>query len=225
MVPADAQNGTDVNHRDRTRVLFERIADQRSGEYHRTVVSRLSQRRVRSVVMRFVGRSLDAVTAPRVLDAGCGLGDSSRAVAGRYPKAEVLGVDFSPGTIALAQSRALPSVRFACGELTTLPVVDRWAHLTICVNTLHHVQPSEQRRALEELARVTGQDLIVEIKNADSLYFKRHSKRVEGVPITPTTSGAVSGVLADRGFDLRRTWRFLGVGWLSPLEVLWFRRG
>jgi ubiquinone/menaquinone biosynthesis C-methylase UbiE len=175
--------------------------------------------------MRFVDRSLDAVAAPKVLDVGCGLGDFTRALAGRYPKAEVVGVDFSPQTISLAQAGPPPSVQYVCGELTALPVSDGWAHLTTCINTLHHVEASEQRRALEDLARVTTHHLVIEIKNANSLYFKRHSKSVEGVPIAPTTSRAVEGVLAEQGFQLQHTWRFFGASVLSPLEVLWFRMG
>jgi trans-aconitate 2-methyltransferase len=47
----------------------------------------------------------------RVVDLGCGPGNSTELLAGRFPKAEVIGLDNSPDMLAAARKR-LPNTRF-----------------------------------------------------------------------------------------------------------------
>ena len=47
---------------------------------------------------------LTAIAPTRVVDVGCGTGRPTRALAQRYPKAEVIGVDLAPGMLAVAES-------------------------------------------------------------------------------------------------------------------------
>ncbi|HET7715691.1 MAG TPA: trans-aconitate 2-methyltransferase [Bauldia sp.] len=52
----------------------------------------------------------------RVLDLGCGPGNSTELLAARYPQAEVVGLDSSPEMIAEARKR-LPSAEFIVGDI------------------------------------------------------------------------------------------------------------
>ena len=52
----------------------------------------------------------------RVLDVGCGPGNSTELLAGRYPQAEIVGIDSSPEMIAAARKR-LPSADFAVADI------------------------------------------------------------------------------------------------------------
>jgi trans-aconitate 2-methyltransferase len=59
------------------------------------------------------------LTNPRqVVDLGCGPGNSTELLLERFPNAEVIGVDSSPGMLRQARER-LPQVRFVQGDLAT----------------------------------------------------------------------------------------------------------
>jgi len=57
-----------------------------------------------------------AYVRPRVVDLGCGPGNSTEALANRFPDAELLGLDNSPAMIDAARKR-LPNVSFALADL------------------------------------------------------------------------------------------------------------
>jgi trans-aconitate 2-methyltransferase len=54
--------------------------------------------------------------AARVVDLGCGPGNSSELLARRFPQAEVVGIDNSEAMLATARGR-LPSARFEAGDI------------------------------------------------------------------------------------------------------------
>ncbi|WJK35181.1 class I SAM-dependent methyltransferase [Solwaraspora sp. WMMA2065] len=88
---------------------------------------------------------------PLVLDAGCGAGRMSRYLADR--DCRVVGVDLSPGMIAMARRdhRGLP---FAVGSLADLPFPDsRFAGVLLWYSTIH-APPAGQGRVFAEAARV-----------------------------------------------------------------------
>ena len=74
--------------------------------------------------------ALDAVGSMprRVLDVGTGTGTAARAIAARWPEADVVGVDVAEGMLAEAR-RLLPSelagrVRFVHADASALPFAD-----------------------------------------------------------------------------------------------------
>jgi ubiquinone/menaquinone biosynthesis C-methylase UbiE len=217
---------------DPTRALFRSVALERQGYYDSRPGGppRLSfwQKRIRKTVESILDARLDA--APplrRVLDAGCGRGDFTLAMADRYPKLEeILGCDFSPELLDLARKSAAgrPRIRFATGELSGLPYADADVDASVCLNVLHHIPHDRQRAALLELARVSKSTLLLEIKNARSPYFRMHSQRVEGIAIFPSTVETIERGLRPAGFKLVRGYPIFGLTWLSPLVVLHFER-
>ncbi|GLK84602.1 trans-aconitate 2-methyltransferase [Ancylobacter defluvii] len=59
------------------------------------------------------------LAAPRrIVDIGCGPGNSTQLLAERWPQAEVLGIDSSPNMVKQASER-LPSARFAVADVGT----------------------------------------------------------------------------------------------------------
>jgi malonyl-CoA O-methyltransferase len=129
----------------------------------------------REVNARLLGRLDYMKIAPqRVLDAGCGTGHGARALATRYPKAAVAGVDNALPMIRLAQAaspapsgwtsalRALgrrgnvAPVRYACADINALPFAADSVDLVISNLVLQWV--ADVPRAFAELHRVLAVD-------------------------------------------------------------------
>jgi ubiquinone/menaquinone biosynthesis C-methylase UbiE len=97
-------------------------------------------------------RALEDVPAPRhVLDLGTGTGVVARALAERYPEAEVVGIDLSPGMVHEAR-RQLPSelagrLRFEVGDAAALASPDGAFELVVLSNMIPFY---------DELARVVA---------------------------------------------------------------------
>jgi SAM-dependent methyltransferase len=97
--------------------------------------------------------ALDRLQSPprRVLDLGTGTGKAARVAAKRFPEAEVVGVDLSPGMIEEAR-RVLPAehygrVRFEVADASRLPFEDGAFDLVVLLNMIPF---------FEELGRVTA---------------------------------------------------------------------
>jgi SAM-dependent methyltransferase len=87
-------------------------------------------------------RALDAIAVPpaRALDVGTGTGDGAAAVAYRFPRAEVIGVDLSDAMIEHAR-RKLPEelqgrVRFERADASALPFADESFDLVALANMI-----------------------------------------------------------------------------------------
>ena len=109
--------------------------------------------------------ALAGVAPPRrALDLGTGTGVVAQALAERYPEADVVGIDLSPGMIDEAR-RQLPSglagrVRFEVGDASALHCVDGEFQLVVLSNMIPF---------FDELARVTapGGTLVLSFSRGD----------------------------------------------------------
>jgi SAM-dependent methyltransferase len=96
--------------------------------------------------------ALEDVLAPRrLLDLGTGTGVVALALAERYPAAEVVGIDFSPGMIEEARRKLPPDlagrVRFEVGDASALACPDGDFDLVVLSNMIPFY---------DELARVVA---------------------------------------------------------------------
>jgi ubiquinone/menaquinone biosynthesis C-methylase UbiE len=97
-------------------------------------------------------RALEDLPAPRrVLDLGTGTGVVALALGARYPGAEVVGIDLSPGMIEEARRKLSPElagrVRFEVGDASALDCPDGHFDLVVLSNMIPFSA---------ELARVTA---------------------------------------------------------------------
>ncbi len=89
----------------------------------------------------------------RVADIGCGDGSLGRVMAGRG--ATVTGIDVKQSAIEKAQAAdQVEGASFALGSATEMPFEDGSKDLVVFVNSLHHMAPEDQRRAIAEAGRV-----------------------------------------------------------------------
>jgi SAM-dependent methyltransferase len=96
--------------------------------------------------------ALPKVSAPRrILDLGTGTGVAARTLAKRFPDAEVVGVDLSPGMVEEARNLLEPElasrVRYQAADAAKLPFEDGSFDLVVLLNMIPF---------FEELARVTA---------------------------------------------------------------------
>jgi len=97
-------------------------------------------------------RALDDLPPPsRALDLGTGTGVVALALAERYPEADVVGIDLSPGMIEEARSKLTPGladrVRFEVGDAAALDFPDGEFELVVLSNMIPFA---------DELARVVA---------------------------------------------------------------------
>lgn len=92
----------------------------------------------------------ELAAAGPVADVGCGPGHVTRFLAARHPS--VLGIDISPGMIAVAREHA-PGLPFAVGSMVQLPAADGAWSGAIALYSIIHLTPAARSRACQEFAR------------------------------------------------------------------------
>lgn len=86
-----------------------------------------------------------------VVDVATGTGLVLRAIAARHPAARLVGVDLSPGMLAVARA-AVPQAQLVQADAAALPVTPGTVDLVTCVTALHLL--AEPETAFDEWARV-----------------------------------------------------------------------
>ncbi|QSR24799.1 hypothetical protein CFH99_04095 [Nocardioides aromaticivorans] len=102
-----------------------------------------------------------------VVDVATGTGLVLRAIATRHPEARLVGVDLSPGMLAVART-ALPQAQLVQADASALPVAGESVDLMTCVTALHLL--AEPELAFDEWARVLrpGGRLVTATFSADT---------------------------------------------------------
>ena len=98
---------------------------------------------------------LDVINTPikTVLDVGCGTGYCTRALANRYPRASVVGIDLAPAMVKTAKDRAgwWRRSRYLGGDAEALPIASNSIDLVFSNLAIQWCNPD---KAFAEFARV-----------------------------------------------------------------------
>ncbi len=105
---------------------------------------------VHRAVLDLASRHLRGVP-PAVLDIGCGTGRLLRAARGRWPSAQLIGVDPAEAMIDMARSAA-PAATFLVGSAESLPLPAASVDLALSTVSFHHW--GDQAAGVREVARV-----------------------------------------------------------------------
>jgi len=114
----------------------------------------------------------------RILDLGCGTGSASRALAGQFPRSDVIALDWAPAMLAKTAGegqQAPPNVNRLCADMHSLPLAARSADLVFSNLALQWSYDlsavfSEFRRIMKADAMLVftcfGPDTLSELKQA-----------------------------------------------------------
>lgn len=194
---------------------WRRFFDERAvaGNPHHVRVGYSSAANARAM-KELVRRLMGAPGGRLVLDAGCGDGVLASGLVGAD---RVVGVDFTPGMLALARGQGLLPVR---ADIGALPFADGSFDLVACVETV--TVTDDPLATVAELARVVapGGRLIVTALNRRSPL----RRAVRGVlarlgHLQPALleADAVARTLADAGLTVEETvWVALDAAWREP---------
>lgn len=139
---------------------------------------------------RLMRREYQGRTGPgRILDFGCGTGSSTHAVLRLFPGSQVVGLDPSEESIAVATAaNQSPGISYLHGGGHALPFADGSfdAAFTACV--FHHIERGDHLHWASELCRV--------LKPGGALFIFEHN------PLNPLTRRAVRDCPFDEGVEL-----------------------
>jgi len=122
--------------------------DAVAGAYDRQLSDELDAKPLDRALLTGV---VELVGAGTIADVGCGPGHVTRFLAQRHP--DVVGIDLSPGMIAVAREQA-SELALEVGSMLRLPVADgTWAGV-IALYSIIHLTADERVAAFGEFARV-----------------------------------------------------------------------
>jgi 2-polyprenyl-3-methyl-5-hydroxy-6-metoxy-1,4-benzoquinol methylase len=116
-------------------------------------------RRLFDNFFRSVAEIVGALELDKVLDAGCGEGETIERLDGLLPH-PVTGVDLNADSVGFARQR-LTEDEFSVDDVTDLPFPDDSFDLTLCLEVLEHLPRPEL--AVQELSRVSSSDLVLSV--------------------------------------------------------------
>ena len=192
--------------------------DQYAGEYNRTVQDAIgaSGETVEffaHLKVRLMARVLDPSGPSEILDFGCGIGNTTRAIASHFRASAVHGFDVSAESTRIAEGltpEAAGRIRYSSGQGDSLPFADGSfdAIFTACV--FHHIDEGERLHWARELRRV--------LRPGGRLFLFEHN------PLNPLTVRVVRRIPFDAGVVLLRPWgtrRMLRAAGFEA-NALWF---
>jgi len=138
---------------DKNHVAVERF-DQWAATYERSPMQRFLFMPIHSKMLRLLERKRPKDQPDFILDVGCGTGRLLRAVASKWPKARLFGVDPAQQMVSEAQ-RLNSNASFFLAPAESLPFPDQVADIVLSSMSFHHW--ADQKRGIHEIARVLRQ--------------------------------------------------------------------
>lgn len=184
--------------------MYDAVAETYDRQFGDELDAKPLDRAVLTALVELVGMGT-------IADVGCGPGHVTRYLAHHH--SDVVGIDLSPGMIALATARS-PELSFVVGSMLSLPVADRaWAGV-VALYSIIHLNADQRATAFSEFARALGSGgwLLVAF-HVDSPEFAagevnhltewfEHNVELDGYFLSPDE---VADALAEAGFTLTAT--------------------
>jgi len=124
----------------------------------------------------------------KILDLGCGDGNSEIYFRKYFPSAKIYGIDISEKSIAIAKSRNIPECYFNVYDGENIPYDDNVFDIIFIAGVLHHIDEKYHHSILKSCYRV--------LKNSGRIYVFEHN------PYNPITRKIVKDCVFDKDAKL-----------------------
>ncbi|MDX2646183.1 class I SAM-dependent methyltransferase [Streptomyces sp. PA03-1a] len=182
--------------RGRVRRSYDTVAE----EYRERIGTELAYKPLdRALLAALAEQTADG--AP-VADLGCGPGHVTAWLAARG--ARTVGIDLSPGMVALAR-REHPGAEFREGDLLRLPAADGEFGAVVALYAVVHLTPGELRAAFGEMRRVlrpSGRVLVAFHVGTEIRHVTQWWGHEVDVDFHFHDPGTVTEALTDAGFEV-----------------------
>jgi ubiquinone/menaquinone biosynthesis C-methylase UbiE len=182
--------------------------------------------------VRLMSEQLGPGANPSILDFGCGIGNTTRALSRVFTRSEIVGFDVSHESIAVARESTGVSenVTFVSSAEEGLPIPDANVDAVFTSCVFHHIDPDQRPYWADELRRVLkpGGRLFLFEHNPFNPLTVRVVRRIpfdEGVVLLKASD--TTELLRHAGFEVDTPWfYFFFPHLLSALRVFerWLRR-
>jgi ubiquinone/menaquinone biosynthesis C-methylase UbiE len=111
-------------------------------------------------------------TKGRILDAGCGFGETLFCLAESFPEASLTGIDLSDPLLDIARSKVTKAglserIEFKKADVCSTSYPDKYFNVVLNINMVHVVEnPVEMLGELERILAVDGHLFIVDIRRS-----------------------------------------------------------
>jgi trans-aconitate methyltransferase len=149
-----------------------------------------------------ISNEIRHLTAPSILDFGCGTGYTIERLSTLFPDAYLYGFDTSSESISHAINRNIPSACFSHGDACTLPYTDNSINAIYSNGTFHHIVQHERTTWMNELHRVLemrGVLVIFENNPLNPLMMQAMRRTPFDVDADPIRAGKLAAIMKSVG--------------------------
>jgi SAM-dependent methyltransferase len=124
-----------------------------------------------------------------VIDIGCGMGEHAKLIKEKFPSFRMVGVDFSPATVAYLQKGSVYDAVHLCSS-STLPLATRSGTVSLSMENLEHLYYEDVVNALSEQKRVADYMIITTPLPSEVMNIQWLSREIpdairDDIPLTP----------------------------------------
>lgn len=168
---------------------------------------------MRDAMEALLKRPLEAKTALRVLDVGCGTGYLlSHLQESCSLQGSPVGIDLSATALRFCQERGIRLLALAKAD--ELPFASRTFDLVVCIDIIQHLPPGEVELALREAARTLRPGGLLYLRTNSALGH-RPCKGADPSRYRRYRLATVIGLLQQSGFEVERA------TYLNAIPALW----